>query len=89
MTGGGEASGVATTEPEDEGQMWSAVSALLVCVCVCDYRSVVCRYVNICIHAYIPMLMSGTLGTCSQVFSFFFFIPHLDLKYFISCRMLN
>ena len=34
MTGGGEAAGVAITEPEDEGQMRSTASALFVCVCV-------------------------------------------------------
>lgn len=47
MIGGGEAAGVATTEPEDEGQMRSAASALCVYVCECVY---VCACVSVCMQ---------------------------------------
>lgn len=54
MTGGGEAAGLATTEPEDEGQMRSAASALCMCVRVCVHEGVhlcVRLYVSICVNA--------------------------------------
>lgn len=77
MTGGGEAAGVATTEPEDEGQMRSAASALFVCVCVRACVQVFkCRYVTVCINACdsMPMSVGGYFGTCSQsCFLLFFF----------------
>lgn len=68
LTGGGEAAGAATTEPEDEGQMRSAASAP---VCVWVFT---CRYVNVCVNTcrWMAMSVGGYFGTCSQVFSLFF-----------------
>lgn len=68
-------SGVATTEPEDEGLMRSAASAL--CVCAFSYACLLvfaCRYVSVCTRAciWMPMSVGGYFGTCSQVFFFFF-----------------
>lgn len=65
--GGGEAAGVATTEPEDEGRC-GQLPRLCVCRLVCE-----------CLHADMLMSVGGYFGTCSLFFHSSH-ILHLDPK---------
>lgn len=85
MTGGGEAAGAATTEPEDEGQMQPTASAICVCVRARARTRVHHRLhaedSRICVRACIVVVIvtvGGDFGTCSQgfiIFLRFFFSP--------------